>query len=97
MMDLQFWPDPCVSLTVLDQSHDYCVLVQLVPWLIYHDSKTFIDEWQGEHRWKREPVSLTLAVMLGLGVAAGVGIGVTALIQQPYYYQSLRETIDLDI
>lgn len=88
---------PCVSLTVLNQSHDYCVVVQLVPRLIYHDSETFPDEWQGKHRWKKERVSLTLAVMISLGVAAWVGTGATALIQQPYYYQSLRDAIDLDI
>ena len=41
-------------------------------------------------RFRREPISLTLAVILGLGVAAGVGTGTAALIQAPQYFNVLR-------
>lgn len=89
---------PCVSLAVLKNSRDYCVLVQLVPRLIYHPDESFVDAWQDTYkRAKREPVSMTLAVLLGLGVATGIGTGVTALAQQPGYYNQLREAIDVDI
>ena len=41
-------------------------------------------------RFRREPISLTLAVILGLREAAGVGTGTTALIQAPQYFNVLR-------
>ena len=42
---------------------------------------------------KREPVSLTLAVMLGIGLAAGVGTGTTALITGPQQLQHGLNTL----
>ena len=41
-------------------------------------------------RSRREPISLTLAVILGLGIAANVGTGTAALIQAPQYFNVLR-------
>lgn len=38
----------------------------------------FLDQFEHRVRWRREPVTLTLAVLLGLGVAAGVGTGTAA-------------------
>lgn len=32
-----------------------------------------------------------------IGVAVGVGTGTAALVQQPYYYDELKETIDIDL
>ena len=40
---------------------------------------------------------MTLAVLLGLGVAAGVGTGTTALIQTPRYFDDLRTAMDTDL
>uniref|UniRef100_A0A8C9CKA7 Envelope protein n=1 Tax=Phocoena sinus TaxID=42100 RepID=A0A8C9CKA7_PHOSS len=88
---------PCISLEVLKASTDFCVLVQLVPRLIYHSDSSFLDEYEGKRRFKREPITLTLAVLLGLGMAAGVGTGATALIQQPHYYDALRQAVDVDL
>uniref|UniRef100_A0A8C9CAV5 Envelope protein n=1 Tax=Phocoena sinus TaxID=42100 RepID=A0A8C9CAV5_PHOSS len=88
---------PCISLEVLKASTDFCVLVQLVPRLIYHSDSSFLDEYEGRGRFKREPITLTLAVLLGLGMAAGVGTGTTALIQQPHYYDALRQAVDVDL
>ena len=45
------------------------------------------------HNWyefDREPISLTLAVILGLREAADVGAGTAALIQAPQYFNVLR-------
>lgn len=72
-------------------------MVQLVPRVIYHDDSSFIDEFDHRTRYKREPVTLTLAVLLGLGVAAGVGTGVAALVQQPSYYNEPRAAVDADL
>ena len=88
---------PCVSTSVFNGSKDFCILVQLVPRLLYHDDSSFVDEFDHRVRWKREPITLTLAVLLGLGIAAGVGTGTAALIQTPQYYKELRAAMDTDI
>lgn len=88
---------PCVSLAVFNESRDFCVLVQLVPRILYHEDASFVDAFDHKTRWKREPVSITLAVLLGLGVAAGVGTRTAALIQSPLYYNELRTAIDADL
>lgn len=74
---------PCVSTSVFNTSKDYCILVQLVPRLLYHDDSSFVDEFDHRVHHKREPITMTLAIFLGLGVPAGVGTGTTALIQTP--------------
>lgn len=88
---------PCVSTSVFNTSKDYCILVQLVPRLLYHDDSSFIDEFDHRGRWKREPITLTFAVLMGLGIAAGVGTGAAALIQTPQYYEELRAAMDTDL
>lgn len=70
--------------SVFDDTKDYCVLVQMVPRVFYHPANMLEDEFDKHPtRFQREPISLTLAVILGLGVAAGVGTGTAALIQAP--------------
>ena len=88
---------PCVSMSVFNSSKDFCILVQLIPRLLYHDDSSFLDKFEHRVRWRREPVTLTLAVLLGLGVAAGVGTGTAALIKTPQYYEELRAAMDVDL
>ena len=88
---------PCLHTSLFNSTRDFCILVQLVPRVIYHDDNSFIDEFDHRTRYRREPVTLTLAVLLGLGVAAGIGTGATALIQQPHYYNELRAAMDADL
>lgn len=45
----------------------------------------------------REPISLTLAVLLGLGVTAGVGTGAAALVTQHQGFLSLQAAINEDL
>lgn len=89
---------PCVHGHVLTQINDYCILVHLMPRILYHDYDGFIDQWDKKPRWiKREPVTaITLTVLLGLGVV-GAGTGVAALSTQHYQYNQLRAAIDQDI
>lgn len=78
------------------QNNSY-VLVQLTPQLLYHADSSFPDEIEGKNPVKREPVTVTLAVLLGLGVTAGIGTRTTVLVQQPLYYNKFREAIDADL
>lgn len=91
---------PCLAAQVFNRSQDYCILVQLVPRIMYYRANAFEEEFDSNsppHRGKRELVSLTLATLLGLGVAAGVSTGTTALIRSPTYTEELRIAIDEDL
>nr|KAF6379085.1 hypothetical protein mMyoMyo1_009929 [Myotis myotis]KAF6379125.1 hypothetical protein mMyoMyo1_009956 [Myotis myotis] len=91
---------PCLAAQAFNRSQDYCILVQLVPRIMYYQANAFekeFDSYSPSHRDKRELVSLTLAALLGLGVAAGVGTGTTALIKGPTYTEELRAAIDEDL
>lgn len=89
---------PCVHGQVLNQTNDYCVLVHLMPRILYHDYDEFLDQWDEKpQQTKREPVSaITLTVLLGMGLV-GAGTGVTAIATQQHQYNSLRIAIDQDI
>lgn len=83
-----------------NKTSEYCVLVQLVPRIIYYPATTFeseFDPYPSAPRRRRELVSLTLVTLLGLGVAAGVGTGAAALIKGPSYTEELRIAIDEDL
>lgn len=69
-----------------------------MPRVLYYPSHAFVDEFD-LHPWrmKREPISLTLAVILTLGVAASVGTRTATLIRAPQYFHQLRVTIDEDL
>ncbi|CAD7692976.1 unnamed protein product [Nyctereutes procyonoides] len=89
---------PCVSAKVLNSSNDFCVMVQIIPRVFYHPAETLENQYDKHPtRFQREPVSLTLAVMLGLGVAAGVGTGAAALIQDSRRYIELQTAVDEDL
>lgn len=73
---------PCISAQLLNAAADYCVLVQLWPRITYHSSETILNFYEGKDRYRREPLTLTLAILLGIGgIAAGIGTGTSALLQ----------------
>lgn len=89
---------PCVATRVFNNSRDYCILIQLLPKIIYHDAPGFEDLFDRRvTRYRREPISLTLAVLLGLGVTAGVGTGAAALVTQHQGFLSLQAAINEDL
>ena len=55
---------PCISTSVFDPSHDFCVMVQLLSPVYYNSASCLEDEYTSG-RLKREPVSLTLAMLMG--------------------------------
>lgn len=73
---------PCISAVVLNQTSDYCVLVQVLPHITYHPSEDFLPSFDDNSRHKREPVTMTLALLLGIGgIAAGIGTGTSAYLK----------------
>lgn len=46
---------------------------------------------------KRELISLTLAIIIGAGVASGVGTGTGGLVQGSHCYNKLKTAMDQDI
>lgn len=91
----------CLADSVINNISDYCVMVQLVPRIYYHPSEELLLLYDHNPRIKREPISLTVAALLGLGVAAEVGTGSAALITGPQQLQqgltSLNSAISEDI
>lgn len=82
----------------MNLTKDFCVLTQVMPQILYHLEDDLLETLKGRHRQKREPVSLTLAVLLGLGgAAAGIGTGTTALIQGNQQLTQLQLAIDTDL
>ena len=48
-------------------------------------------------RFKREPITLTLATFMSIGMAVGVGTGVSALIEGRQGIQSLRDAVNEEL
>lgn len=87
---------PCVSTNVFDSSKDFCVMVQLLPRIYYHTASSLEDEYTNK-RIKREPVTLTLATLVRVGLTVRVGTGVSALIEGRQGIKSLRDSINEDL
>lgn len=84
----------------LSQTSKFCVLIKLWPKVTYHEPKFIYQHFEGLIRNRREPVSLTLALLLGGvtmgGIAAGIGTGTTALIQASQF-RELQQAMHADL
>lgn len=79
-------------MAVFDQSKDFCVLTQLVPKIYYHPDSEVLDAYDFKNtRKKRKAISLTLAMVMRIGLAAGVGMGTAALVTGP---QQLKQGLE---
>ncbi|EGV93674.1 Envelope glycoprotein [Cricetulus griseus] len=69
-----------------------------MPHVLYHPAG-YLEDMYGSHqtRYQREPVSITLAVLLGIGVTAGIGTGTSALVQGPQQYSELKNAMMADL
>ena len=61
--------------------------------MYYHPASRLEDEYT-QGRFKREPVSLTLAMLMGVGLTVGVGTGAAALTEGRQEMQSLRDVVN---
>ena len=91
---------PCISANVLKETSDFCVLIELWPRVTYHFPEFLYEHYEGIVRLKREPVSLSLALLLGGltvgGIAAGVGTGASAL-AATHQFKQLQVAMHTDI
>ncbi|XP_008833308.2 MLV-related proviral Env polyprotein-like [Nannospalax galili] len=89
---------PCVSATMLNSTRDFCVLIQLWPRIYWHEDDYVLNFYENSPtRFKREPISLTLAVLLGVGgITAGIGTGATALVRTDQY-MLLHQAMNQDL
>lgn len=71
-------------------------MIQLLPRVYYHPASSLEESYAGQ-RSKREPITLTLAAFMGIGMAVGVGMGVSALIEGRQGIQSLRDAVNEDL
>lgn len=82
---------PCISSNDLNRTSDFCVLIELWPRITYHSSDSILTHYKETLRFRREPISLTLALMLGGltvgGITAGIGTGTTALVATQQFKQ----------
>lgn len=90
----------CISAIVLNRTRDYCILVELWPRIVYHEPENFYNHFEDQVIYKREPVSITLALLLGGltvgGITAGIGTGTAALIETSQF-QQLQQAMHADI
>ena len=88
---------PCVSTTVFNNSADYCVMVSIYPRVFYHTDRELETKFLGITRSKREPVTITLAVIMGAATTASLGLGIAALEATNQHSKELRQGIDTDL
>ena len=80
-MDLfTYRANPMFKCKVFNQSQEFCVLVAVMPKILYHSEEVMYSQWDREMlRQKREPVSaITMAALFSLGLA-GAGTGIASL------------------
>lgn len=68
-----------------------------MPKILYHGGG--LEDHYDPHltRYRREPISLTLAVMLGLGMATGAGTGTAGLVSGNRQHWALQTAADEDL
>jgi hypothetical protein len=61
---------------------------------VYYHTASHLEDEYTQGTFKREPVSLTLAMLMGVGLTAEVGTGAAALTEGRQEMQSLRDVVN---
>lgn len=89
-----------INTNVFNSSSHFYVLVQLMPRIYYHPEADLVDAYllgNAQTRFRQEPVSITLAILVGAGVLVGVGTGTAGLITSQTKFDSLRYAMAQDL
>ena len=73
---------PCLSTSVFNVSKEFCILVTVIPRILYHPEESMYSHWSKDMslRDKREAITaLTIATQFSLGLA-GAGTGIASLV-----------------
>ena len=83
---------------VFNPSQEFCVLITVMPKILYHSEEVMSSHWDQEVlRQKREPISaITVAALFSLALV-GAGTRIASLSLQGQGLSSLRAAIDEDI
>ncbi|KAL6035639.1 hypothetical protein STEG23_036475 [Scotinomys teguina] len=88
---------PCVSVNIFNVTHEYCVLIQLWPRMFIYEDAKYLEMFERNGRFVREPITMTIALLLGVGgIAAGIGTGTSTLIQSNHLMQ-LHQAMTTDL
>ncbi|XP_062036246.1 LOW QUALITY PROTEIN: MLV-related proviral Env polyprotein-like [Lepus europaeus] len=91
---------PCLAGQAHNQTHEWCVMVEVWPRVTLHNSEEVYQHYEGNLRFRREPVSITLALILGGltvgGIGAGIGTGAAAL-HQTNQFHLLQQAMHSDL
>ncbi|XP_032542306.1 MLV-related proviral Env polyprotein-like [Chiroxiphia lanceolata] len=87
---------PCVSLLVFEKNNEFCIQITVLPHMLYRSEESVLESWEmSKHKiQKREPISVTIAMILGLGAT---GTGIASLVQHSHGLTALRAAVDEDL
>lgn len=92
------WINTMCTYKILNDSKGFCILVQLVPRLIYHSNKEPLNRLgtpaMGQVR-RKFMFTLTLSILLGASLGK-LGMETASLITQNQHYSSRHAVIDTD-
>lgn len=89
---------PCLSTSVFNKQKHYYVMIYLYPRVLYHEDQIFENQVTGlGSRFKKEPITITLVVLLEARVAAGIGTGAAALVKVAEQIYQLDTAIRQDL
>ena len=96
-MDLfTYWANPMFKCEGFNQSQEFCVLVAVMPKILYHSEEVMYSHWDREMLRQKERANQCDHHGTSLGLA-GAGTGIASLSLQDQGFSSLRAAIDEDI
>ncbi|XP_062045886.1 MLV-related proviral Env polyprotein-like [Lepus europaeus] len=91
---------PCLAGQAHNQTHEWCVMIEIWPRVTLHSSEEVYQHYEGNLRFRREPVSITLALILGGLTVGGIGIGIgtgTTALHKTNQFHLLQQAMHSDL